>query len=210
MRIPYVLFGLMMTSAAVAQERPQLLPQRDVVVTYAVNPEANSGPQQSQEIAFSVAAETFRMMGWQGGADARSGAANEPFFLYDLRNRTETIVAPGHRVRATRRLDSADGLPWNPVLRGQRLQTDTVAGVACTDWRMTHPTRGQPPPGGGTFFPPHDMCFTTDGVILRRRDENGRVLWLATSVSFSPQDLRQFQAPADYRQVTQQQLMEMF
>ena len=67
-----------------------------------------------------------------------------------------------------------------------RVGADTVAGLACTQWRTTD-TRGE-----------QTLACTTDDGVMLRATAGGRVLMEAVSVSYTPQDQAVFALPPGY------------
>ncbi|WP_198377117.1 hypothetical protein [Neoroseomonas rubea] len=200
--------GLILAAApAIAQERPRMVPQRDVVVTYAR--ETTGGPR-TEETAFSAAAQVFRTVNWEGPPAARPAGAADGFMLLSLRERRVEMAVPQQRILVAYPPVAVEGAYWNPALRARRLGTDTVAGMGCTEWRLTHPTRGRPPASGdGEWIPDQTACISAEGVLLRLKDEDGAIRISAVSVSFTPQDQAQFRAPAGYRRVSFQEAARM-
>lgn len=200
--------GLILVAApAIAQERPQMVPQRDVVVTYARD---TMGGARTEETAFSASAQVFRTVSWDGPPAARPASAADGFMLSSLRERRVEMVVPDRRILVAYPAVAVESAYWNPALRARRLGTDSVAGTGCTEWRLTHPTRGRPPASGsGEWIPDQIACISAEGVLLRLKDEDGAVRMRAVSVSFTPQDQAQFRAPAGYRRVSFQEAARM-
>ncbi len=197
-RIAGLLLSVAIATPVAAQEAPLRVPQRDVVVTYAQNPGGPPERRRNQEIRYSATAQRFRMT---------SPMNAEIFILMDPRSGAVTLVRQARNASAP--MPRSDGIWWNAALRAQRLGTDTMASVACTNWRLTHPTRGQPPRGGGEFVEPSDYCFGADGVMLRQQETSGEVRMIATSVRYVAQDAREFAIPAGVRQLTFQQFIQL-
>ena len=89
-------------------------------------------------------------------------------------------------------------LPYDPARAGsapegaayQRLGTEVVAGLGCTEWTTTDTT--------GHLV---TACFTADGVLLRAR-AGAHVLVQAASVAFGPLDPAIFAIPAGYQRTS--------
>jgi hypothetical protein len=198
---------VLLAAPAFAQERPQMVPQRDVVVTYA---RETMGAARTEETAFSTASQVFRTVSWEGPPGARPASAADGFMLSSLRERRVEMVVPERRILVAYPAVAIESAYWNPALRARRLGNDTVAGIGCTEWRLTHPTRGRPPTSGsGEWIPDQIACISAEGVLLRLKDEDGAVRLRAVSVTFAPQDQAQFRPPAGYRRVSFQEAARM-
>jgi hypothetical protein len=171
---------LLLAGPALAQEKPQLIPTRDVAVTYRVQADAQAGAPPSMTVSWQAATGTMRTdmpggMGWMV-ADTRNGRA----FLVMEQMRTVMDI-PANQAMAAR-IASADA-------RFRREGTATVAGLRCTVWSI------QDREGEGR------SCITEDGVMLRAEGahQGRRGGMEATQVSFGPQDPARFQRPQGYQ-----------
>lgn len=178
-------------TVAAAQDRPRLVPDRDVTVTYRVLGDAahiaNAPAVSSVRASFSVQGERLRVE-----------APGQPaYMLLDRGARRMLLVMPAEH--------SFMDLPYD-VSRALRFDEDdahltrrgraTVAGLSCTDYdvQTTH--------GRGT------ACLTDDGVMLRAQvatgDRNGGLE--ATAVSYAPQPSALFTPPAGFQRLEIPQL----
>ena len=170
---------LLLHAPAAAQERPVVVPTRDVEVVY------RAGPVE-QRVRWLASGHKLRI--------DPPGAGVFMIVEYDA-HRME-VVRPADRKAVV--LPSPADLPGGPPggLGGpdgagsgvpyRRGGADTVAGQPCTDWT----TRDN---GGAEAT----VCFTADGVMLRAvRD--GKVLVQAASVAYAPQDPAEFTVPPGF------------
>lgn len=162
-----------------AQDRPAITPSRDVDVTYQMN----AGDRVlRQRMRWLVAAQKLRVDPPTAGL----------YMIVDLRDHRIALVRDADRRVAELDAPAAGAMPGAaPGSAFTREDTDSVAGLACTDWQTTDSA------GAPTL-----ACITADGVLLRARS-GGRTLVEAVSVRYAPQDPTLFQPPADYRRVTQ-------
>ncbi len=122
-----------------AEERPALVPTRDVDVTYRSQPGDTPVEQRSR---FSAAAQRTRL-------DLPTPGL---FSIMDYRTSVLSLVSVAdRRVLETKRAPGAAG---GYVRRGE----DVVAGLPCTEWEIRDSV-GQPA----------ITCVTADGVMLRAR-----------------------------------------
>lgn len=171
-----------LAGAASAQEVPRYVPTRDVAVTYAVHSD-QPGVPPSVLVRISSAG---RM---------RIDAGESGYVLYDASTNKARWVIP----QATMFVD----LPVRGSLVGQfapqsgaqftRAGGQTVAGLRCTDWRVTSP-RGR-----------GNACVTTDGVILRgdgtdTKGHGGTIE--ATNVAYAEQPASLFETPPGFQHMS--------
>jgi hypothetical protein len=161
---------------------PRVVPRADVLVVY----DQGSG-QPRTRMAFSSAAEAFRFD--EDGSDM--------YVLELIADPGWLTVVPQHRAAALVEATS----PWSPGVRFTRIGSDTIAGIACTDWAMTAPTS----PGSAGTTSPRALCLSDDGVLLREVSD-GLVILLAVSVEWMAQDEARFRLPPDYRRITAEEL----
>jgi hypothetical protein len=168
---------------ALAQDRPPLVPSRDVSVTYRA---AGAPPGQEMRMAWRVADQKLRVdmpggMGWS---------------VMDQRAKTMFVVMEQQRIIMQMPLNNGPGgvsIPTQPpeTAKFARGATATVAGQSCTIWHYENQ--------GATG----ESCMTADGVMLRSTGTlNGRTATMeATEVSYGPQDAARFTAPSGYQQM---------
>lgn len=160
-------------AAAHAQDRPAVVPSRDVDVIYHAG-------TVDQRMRWLAAAHKLRIDPPGAGM----------FMIVDYAAHRMAMVRPSDR-KAIDMPSPADlpgaALPGGTYVRGAAA---TVAGLPCTDWT----TRDN----GGA---PATVCFTSDGVMLRA-SRDGQVLVQATSVTFAPQDPADFAIPPGYQVLT--------
>jgi hypothetical protein len=179
-------------AAARAQEKPQLVPTRDVDVTYTMLP-GGAGPGGAQP---NDQTPLHQRMRWLAGQQLLRVDPPTPglYMLVNYRTKHVAMVyTPDKQVMET---DTASvGFPGASVAAGSfvRGSEDQVAGLACTNW-ATKDVAGEPA----------EVCITADGVMLRAV-ATGRTLVQATSVTYGPQDPTLFQVPAGYTQVKPRQ-----
>jgi hypothetical protein len=157
--------------AAAAQDRPPVLPTRDVDVTYQSKPGAIAIEQRSR---FSAAMQRTRL-------DLPTPGL---FSIMDYRSHTMSLVSVVDR-KVLQTTGATTPATSDYVRRGQ----DQVAGLACTEWEVRDSV-GQPAL----------TCFTPDGVMLRAR-RGDQVLAVATRVIYAPQDAALFEVPSDFDRV---------
>ena len=164
---------LLTPATAWEQDRPTLVPTRDVDVTYR-------------------AAEIDQRMRWL--ASGHKLRIDPPgagmFMIVDYDSHRMDMVRPGDRKAVE--LPSPAGLPGasSPAGAYVRRGVETVAGLSCTDWDTTDN-------GGGAAT----VCFTADGVMLRA-SRAGKVLVEANSVAYRPQDPADFVVPPGFQLLT--------
>lgn len=167
---------------AAAQDRPPIIPTRDVAITYRVTGNAaNQGGVQSLSMAWQAASQTMRMdmpgMGWMV-ADHRGQRA---FMVMEQ----QRMVMELPMAQAMQQYGPSDRASYT------REGTDTVAGLSCTIWRYQDgPNQGR-------------ACVTADGVMLRAQGTHqGQSGGLeATRVTYGQQDPARFQVPAGYQRM---------
>ena len=180
---------LAVATPAMAQDRPQLTPTRDVAVTYRMTGgSAPQGAPQTMQMSWNAAAGLLRSevpgMGWMV-ADQRSGRAfmvMEPMrVIMDVPLGQQGSQLPGLSPNATYRREG----------------NATVAGLRCTIWSVQDgPSQGR-------------SCITSEGVMLRAEGTHqGQTGGMeATQVAFGPQDPARFQRPAGYQSMQMPQGM---
>ena len=162
---------------AVAQDRPTVLPTRDVSVAYRAN---SPGGTAEMRISWLVARGMMRvdmpggMLGW---------------LLVDLNGKTGVMVMEAQRMvmdlPAGQIPPGAAG--GSPNARYPREAGARVANLDCTNWRVEDQ--------GETAR----VCLTAEGVMLRAENLSGppqsRGVLEATAVTFGAQDPARFQRP---------------
>lgn len=170
---------LLAAAPALAQERPRMLPTRDVAVTYRLlGAGMPAGAPQSMQIAWLAASGLMRSempgMGWIV-ADQRNGKA----FMVMEQMRMVMEVPPSQ----------AQHYAPPPEATFRREGSATVAGHACTIWAY------QDRQGQGR------SCITAEGVMLRaegtHQGQSGGIE--ATAVDFAAQNPARFQRPPGYQ-----------
>jgi hypothetical protein len=166
---------------AAAQDRPPMMPSRDVSVTYRVE---GGGQSSEMKLSWLNAQQTMRM-------DLPNGAG---WSLTDMKSgRIRMVMDPQRMVmEVPRQAGAAGGPPMqpSPTARFTRGGTESILGQTCTVWRMED---------GGTRG---EACVTADGVMLRSQGaspDGTTGSMSATAVDFGAQDPARFRVPADYR-----------
>lgn len=158
---------------ALAQPRPQLIPTRDVEVTYRVT---KAGRTLEERVRWLAAEQVERV-----------DSSGPVYMIVDHKARRLTLI------NAAKRTVMAMGAPRQGPLGSDNdaaftnAGQDSVAGLPCTDWLMAT--------GGAK-----QLCVTDDGVMLRVRD-GGSTVAEATTVQYGQADPATFQVPADFQSV---------
>lgn len=179
---PALLTALLLIAApAMAQDRPPIMPTRDVSVTYRML--GGQGPQAQQPFVISWNTQLGAMrsdmpggMGWMV-AEPRQGRA----FMVMEQQRMVMDLPVGQVMQ--QHMNS-------PTATFRREGNATVAGLPCTIWIVED--------RGNTGR----ACVTADGVSLRVEGTaaGGQTGGMeATAVSFGPQDPARFQRPQGYQ-----------
>lgn len=124
---------------AFAQDRPPVLPTRDVDVTYRSE---QAGKVLEQRSRFSAVAQRMRV-------DAPTPGV---YTIMDYRSHVMAFVSDADRAA----LETSTPPAAPPAY--ERRGADQVAGLPCTEWEV-HDSSGRPAL----------TCFTADGVMLRAR-----------------------------------------
>ena len=162
---------------AAAQDRPPLLPTRDVDVSYRSSIGEQTFEQRSR---FDASAQRMRLdMPTPGFYAIVNYRSHTMAIVSDPDKGVLDVAAPGVGQSGAAALD------LNAVRRGP----DQVAGLPCTEWEAKDT-------GGASTL----VCFTADGVMLRAR-RGTQVLALATRVSYGPVDPELFRVPSGYNHV---------
>lgn len=166
---------------ALAQDRPQMTPTRDVSITYRMIGGGDRPAGAPDSMTVSWQASTGRMrsdlpgMGWMV-ADHRAGKG----FMVMEEARMVMDIPLG---QATQQ----QGMPPNATFR--RGGTERVAGLSCTVWTYQD--------GQSTGR----SCITADGVMLRAEGTHERQTggMEATRVDYAAQSAARFERPQGYQ-----------
>ena len=167
---------------ATAQERPVMVPTRDVAVTYRVT--AGQGQGHELRMAWLVAERKLRV-------DAEGAPG---WSVIDQQAKRMLVVMEQQRAVLEVPANTGPGglsIPTEPPAsaRFSKGGSATVAGLRCTIWRYEDgDKRGE-------------TCLTADGVMLRSSGGQGNRTGAveATAVAYGPQDPARFQAPPGFR-----------
>ncbi len=168
-----------------AQDRPTILPTRDVVVTYrASGPVQGQQRQQELKVAFTNGGKLMRVEGI--GGPAATG-----YVIVDHTTQRMTMVMVEDRRFMEVPVNNAfsRGFLVSDTMKFARRGGETVAGVKCTVWDITSAD------GNG------NACLTEDGVMLRGNGIDGKGAILAIAVTYGPQPAAQFKPPANYSKI---------
>ncbi len=163
---------LLIWPARGAEERPKLVPTRDVDIRYDV-----TRPQRPK------VRERVRWLAAEGLE--RVDASGRSTSIFERDGHAVTLLTPA--TRTFRKLDQLPRRPFEPepgavVARGSDA---TVAGLPCADWSWTEDGEK------------HTVCATADGVVLRLVID-GQTFIEARSVKYGPQKADLFRVPANY------------
>ena len=176
--------GLLAAAAtpAFAQDRPVMIPTRDVSVTYRISTQ----PPADMRMSWLVAEQKLRVdmpggIGWS---------------LVDQRSQKMTMVMEQQRMIMQMPTQPGAGgvnLPTQPpdTARFTRGAAATVAGTPCTIWGYEDTATGAK----------GESCLTADGVMLRSTGTHGGQTGTleATQVTYGAQDPARFRVPAGYQ-----------
>lgn len=166
-------------TAALAQERPSLLPSRDVQVVYKT-----LGHNAGHELTFSQAANNPRIR--------VEGAQIPGYAVIDRALHATMVVMPAQKMVIDIAADRPSGQDFVlPDAQGRftRKGQDKVAGLPCIVWEFD------------TGRETGTACVATDGVMLRTVNRSGDGLE-ATKLAYMPQPLALFAAPPGYQKMT--------
>ena len=159
---------LVMAGGAAAQERPVVVPTRDVDVSY------RAGPVE-QRMRWLATEQRLRI----------DPPGNGLFMIVDYRTRRMQVVRQSDRKVVE--MPSPAGFPGQQPGTGYtRRGAGSVAGLPCTEWQTTDAA-------GDEAL----VCFTGDGVMLRAA-RGSTILVEATRVAYAAQDPADFQPPAGF------------
>lgn len=167
---------------AVAQERPPIMPTRDVAVTYRVTGE---GQPTEMKMSWLTAQGLMRMdmPGGQGFMVVNAQAGSGFMAMPQMRMIMDLPAGAGGVNNFARASQSA---------RFTREGSERVANTPCTVWRVED--RGDSA----------RVCVTADGVTLRASSgggPGGRAAMEATLVEYGAQDAARFARPQGYQQM---------
>jgi hypothetical protein len=183
-----IFFALVLGLAAapaMAQDRPAMIPNRDVAVTYRMVGSEHFGAQQMQ-IAWLAAQGLQRM-------DMGNG---QGWMVSDVRNNRGFMVMERDRMVMDMADIGARGGPQvlrlSDAARITREGSATLAGHACTVWKVEDQGRQS------------RACITSDGVMLRVLGQNPANPNVesgleAVQVSYGPKDPARFSRPAGFQ-----------
>ena len=159
-------------AASAAESSPQLLPTRDVDITYDVS--RPHRPKISERVRWLAREHLERIDG-----------PDKSTTIFDHSAHDITLLIPAKR--SYRKLEGAAGQPSapDPGVALKRGGDAIVAGLHCTDWSWTEDVET------------HVVCVTPDGVLLRLIVDGEKVRE-ARSVSYRPQNAELFQIPKNY------------
>jgi hypothetical protein len=161
--------------AAAGDERPVLRPLHDVDVTYALD--AGHGVTVQERMRWDVAARMLRVDPPTKGL----------YVIIDLAARRMRTVQPAQQaVIEMAAPEGMAGMADSAAAGAVRQGSDTVAGLACTEWDITDAA------GQATR-----VCLTEDGVLLSAR-LGDRTLLRAEAVQYGQIDPGVFRIPDGY------------
>lgn len=160
------------SSPRAEEQQPQLMPTRDVDITYKITRPRQ--PTITERVRWSAGEHLERIDG-----------PHKSTSIFD-RNGNEVTLLNGAS-RTYRKLEGAPRQPMEPE-QGAVLKRDgesVIAGLRCTDWSWTEDVET------------HTVCVTPDGVLLRLVVD-GKTVMEARSVSYRQQPPELFQVPTNY------------
>ena len=159
---------------ALAQDRPKLLPMRDVDITYRVT---RPGEPKIRERVRWQAADELERVDLPGGATS----------IFDHKTRYVTVLA--RESRSYLKLKSIARGPIEPDPNATLTHGGeaTIAGLRCTLWGWVNPEDQKP----------YKICATDDGVPLSLRVD-GQMVAEAVSVQYRTQKSTLFEVPSGY------------
>jgi hypothetical protein len=169
---PAAALVLLLASLVQAEERPELLPTRDVDVVYRVI--QAHGPPTWERVRWSANRHLERVDG-----------PDRSVTIFDRDGREITLLNP--RSRTYRKLEGASHSPIEPE-QGATLKrgaASKVLGLPCTDWSWLANDET------------HTACTTPDGLVLRLAVD-GKTVMQAVSVRYRQQKAELFEIPSNY------------
>lgn len=166
-----------MIAPALAAEKPQFLPTRDVDVSYSIVAGDQTLPQR---VRWMASARLLRV----------DPPVEGMYMLVDYDRKRMSMV------RETEHAAIDMNAPANIVAGVQtridsttRGKDETIAGLTCTNWQTTDLANK-----------PATACLTADGVLLQVRSQ-GRIMLTADRVSYEPQRAALFQVPEGFLRI---------
>jgi len=144
-------------------------------------------PTRDVDVIYEMARGLHQRMRWDIGQHRLRVDPPSPglYLVVDLtRHRAFLVQQSAKRVLES---PATTAIAGTPPTAATPHGTDTVAGLACTEWKSAD--------NGGN---PTLLCVTPDGVMLRARTPEGSVLLQAVSVEYAPQDPSIFAIPTDF------------
>ena len=168
---PTAVLALLLVGPAARAEPPQLLPTRDVDVTYDVA--LRSQPRVRERVRWLAAEQLERVDG-----------PHKSTTIFNRRTHEITLLTSANRT--FRQLDMPRQ-PQEPAAEAtlKRGNESVVAGLHCVDWSWTEDVETR------------TVCITADGVLLRFLVDS-KTISEARSVSYRPQPAELFQVPPGY------------
>ena len=157
---------------ALAEQRPQLMPTRDVDITY--------------DVIRSQRPKVRERVRWLAGEHLeRVELSGRSITIFDRNAHEVTLLVPANRTY--RKLDGAprrrsEPAPDAVLKRGSDV---VIAGLSCTEWSWTEDVET------------HTICATADGVMLRLIVD-GLTVVEARTVRYAPLRAELFRVPRDY------------
>ena len=175
-RMLAVAAGVAIAAPAHADDKPAMVPQRDVDVQYKIAGRTPDAQPRQQRIRWSVAQASMRI-------DPPSPGL---YMIGNFQTGRMEVVKPADQSV----LDMGPG-SFNPHADPsfRKLGADQVGGLPCTNWQTADN-------GGRSTV----LCLTSDGVMLRA-SHGDQVLVEASSVTYGPQDPAAFTAPESFRRI---------
>jgi len=173
--VPIIAAVLLVVTAAFAQDKPNLLPERDVDITYRAT--TISEKPIKQRVRWLAVNHMQRI---DGPGGAVSIANRTTAYITILNSRTKTYV----------KLEEASDGPFkvDPTASFVQGSKSAVANLPCTEWSWVDASTQKP----------RMLCVTDDGVMLRMT-EDGHVLFEATNVTYRRANPHTFEVPSDYQ-----------
>ena len=166
--------ALLLAGAAAAEAGPQLIPTRDVEITYRVT---RAGQTLDERVRWLAADQLERV-----------DATGSVYMLVDHKARRLTLVNDARRAVLEMAVPPGRLLDPETASGYTRAGDSQVAGLPCTTWRL--------PTGGDAV---KQLCVTGDGVVLQVQDQ-GRMVAEATAVDYRAMNPDTFRVPAGYAQ----------
>jgi hypothetical protein len=168
---PAAILASLLVGSVARAEPPQLLPTRDVDITYDVT--LPSQPRVRERVRWLVAEQLERVDG-----------PHKSTTIFNRRRREIIVLTSANRT--FRQLDMPrqpqEPAPETTLKRGNE---SVVAGLHCVDWSWIEDVETR------------TVCITADGVLLRFLVD-GQTVSEARSVSYRRQLPQVFQVPSDY------------